>query len=494
MEKLKRTFSVVLFVLVLFSTFMSALLFGLKFVLEKENMIKLGDIYLRKDTNSNTENISNSTDNILNIIDSSDINAITNMLQNTNAADLLASMPDFNSLIGSVSDAGGGNDITESVGNLLGGTEANGIFGSISSIMGLIDFIQGDDGVVFWLFRIVGTDSLLTSEMMVEILNDPSIRESAEKYNISSANIDLFLRSKSSIRIKIESGFVYFDYFKNANSAKNWESTLHDNLLTRMNERKQDFSFLIGKAVESEDEKFIEMLENKIATCVVENMESPEDKINGTGAVQSYGSAKGVGNFSSNNENSAIISRPAHLLLRLAFSPNIAISTAIIALIFYTVLFFISSDVKTFFAELSAILILAGVLVAICSNIDGKLIGKYILSVNLDSVYHASVFLWIGIVIAAIGVCIIVALIIIKAVEDAKAKNAFKATQETIGNSEACVFTVQQINIVSKFGLQDLVFKDNPNQRQDGLIDYYGDGRGLMKQREFQNKKQDKKK
>ena len=142
MEKLKRTFSVVLFVLVLFSTFMSALLFGLKFVLEKENMIKLGDIYLRKDTNSNTnsntENIPNSTDNILNIIDSSDTNAITNMLQNTDAADLLANMPDFNSLIGSVSDAGGGNDITESVGNLLGGTETNGIFGSISSIMGLM--------------------------------------------------------------------------------------------------------------------------------------------------------------------------------------------------------------------------------------------------------------------------------------------------------------------------------------------------------------------
>ena len=176
------------------------------------------------------------------------------------------------------------------------------------------------------------------------------------------------------------------------------------------------------------------------------------------------------------------------------FSPLKYISIIFNRIYIFIILFFISSDVKTFFAELSAILILAGVLVAICSNIDGKLIGKYILSVNLDSVYHASVFLWIGIVIAAIGVCIIVALIIIKAVEDAKAKNAFKATQETIGNSEACVFTVQQINIVSKFGLQDLVFKDNPNQRQDGLSDYYGDGRGLMKQREFQNKKQDKKK
>ena len=37
--------------------------------------------------------------------------------------------------------------------------------------------------------------------------------------------------------------------------------------------------------------------------------------------------------------------------------------------------------------------------------------------------------------------------------------------------------------------LGDLVMKgENPNKRADGLVDYYGDGRGLQLQREYRER------
>ena len=333
-----------------------------------------------------------------------------------------------------------------------------GLSGLLSGFSTMMKVFKGEIGLVSLLLNYVDAERLLTVEMIDEALADPGVAPLYTASEQAGSQRQAFLHTKLASHITMEAAYAYFDSFRHEKTGEDWRARLQDSLVKVQDEREQDLSFLVGHAVGQEDRELVRALKLSLANSVVSHMSSPDAKANS-------------------------LSDGMQMLLGFFFSSRFFLVLLIIGLILMAMILVIhrAQGKPGGTMQFGVILTLSGLLLVLMVFFKNQLIGPFYHNTG-SGFYVMMIFVIVGLMMAAIG---ILTLVVPSFARRPRQKRGKKGQQV-----EEAVPSFGEIEAISRFGLSDLLFKqENPNRKSDGLVDYYGDGRGLAAQREYQKKK-----
>ena len=422
-------------------------------VLKKDNMMQIVDQYMSSESD---------TDSVYQILDAGDVNGINAVMMNDNLSAIMnyyGSIADMTAL----SDAGG-TEVSQ-----MGG----GLSGLLSGFGTMVKIVKGEYGLVSLMLNLVDAKTYLTTEVIDRALSagnpaqddpapeltesvppDESEADPTDAPDNENARKSAFLHTKLASHMTLEAAYVYYDYFRSETTAEDWQERLRASLDARLDEREQDLSFLIGHAITDEDRPLVDSLKTALTDAMIANMTPPEDK-------------------------AASLSAGTRLFLNLFFANGIVVTMFVFALILLALIFVISHNEGNGTLNFGLIFLFSGAILFVLRFMTNFVIGPFYTD---SGVGVMSSFAVVGVLFVAIGLAIFLAPGIIRKIRHRKVAKG--------SGSDTTVPSFGEIRAISEMGLGELVMNENnQRRREDGLIDYYDDGRGLDAQREYQKRK-----
>ena len=379
--------------------------------------------------------------NVIKAVDDADEAALTEMLSTGNLIPLLASAGNMTSFC-TLSD--------DSLNNL--NNSAYSGLGSILTAFKTVSAVaKGDYGFVSLLLNSVEADELLNEKNVETIIAE--ISEKSHNISADSNNAKAFLGTKLCAAVSVDAAFIYFNYF--AGTGPDGGDSCFEKLESEIEmialSRKNDLTVLLGRTATDDDAK---LFSESAANTLRKTMRTPSNMTSPGGA---------------------------RVLMGMFFSPTIGAVNAFFGVFVILFVFLLLKDPANSVTYLAIAFLLTAIITLFPGFLSDQIIGAfYSVSGAKDVADAGRFFLTAGI----FGGLALVAFLMKTLVFGKNRKVKFAQTSD--GN-----LTFDEIRLVNQMGLGDLAFKqtEKPEKRPDGLVDYYGDGRGLEAQREYFQKK-----
>ncbi|MBO4354164.1 MAG: hypothetical protein J5860_04410 [Clostridia bacterium] len=435
--------------------FVAGTVLSLHEIVKKDNVVDIVEQYLisanSADAPETTPDVNTSINDIYKLLDGGSAEDITSLLSD---GSILETLNGFYGLADMAQLSDGGFD--------LGDSTSVGTFGAFSNITSIFSMTQklisGDYGVISLLLNAVDAKKLVSSEVISAALNDGKTAAYFGENAPEAINISAFLKTKLVSELTVEAAFVYYDHFKKGYD-ENWKETLRSSIIEISDSRKQDFSILLGRGVTAEDGEMIASLQNALADSITGSMTPPDVK------AESF-------------------SNQVAALLGLFFSSGIVIVLMILFLVSFMLVLVINRDLIKSLMYMAGCLAVGGIPLVLMRNLNQYVIGGFYSKDAAGSgIRDAGVFMIVGLIYIAAGVATFIVLAIVKRAKE----QPYKIKHQKQNDSDT--ITLEDVRVINQMNLGDLVMKgENPNKREDGLVDYYGDGRGLQLQREYRER------
>lgn len=323
-----------------------------------------------------------------------------------------------------------------------------GLFG-LSRLSTIITFFRSKYGLISLMLNTVDTDKLFTRGMLQSALSDRSLAEYAAAVK---GDPDAFMNTPFVIGMTVRSAYVYFEH-PGAGSREETKKLVAEAVADAAGKHKEDFAVLFGRDLDAGDGPAIDALCGVFASRIAGNMVVPTEK-------------------------SASMKGATKALISVCTSSGFIFSTGFLALLTMLLLLVLLRSPRSTANYVGWSLLVSGAIVIALISCKDVIAGRLIAeSTGVRGNVGAS-FAVTGAVFCVVGLALLVTPAAYEAAKKRKNKLVLDINAETM--------TVSDIRVINEIGLGDIIInKENPNKRADGLVDYYGDGRGLDAQRAY---------
>lgn len=365
---------------------------------------------------------------------------------------------DFSNLLSGIGEVAGSNDSSV---DIPGFASITGQLGTVSTVIDLLSGNTSTMSIFEYLLGFVGAKDLFTKEMVQKATNGFEVDGEAINY----INIDYFMKSNLATHMVVELCYMNYSYISDRKVIETWDTDTTTTINGVLNEYEKDLQILINKDYEEIDKDDLSELKTRITLSTKELLPNPQEKLKSVNGI---------------------------IKIIIAF---IFTNSAIIYALGIVLLFFVFTILLTFRVDKSIIyyaiggLISAGSIFTIGFLIRNLLV-KYLSVDKIANVITNDGFNQISIIMASISAGLFLLLIIITLIR----RGGVRIVKRT--STRADVPDGETLQVMSSLGiLQDINDKDKTQQQQNtSIVDYYGDGRGLKAQKDWQNKYNNNKK
>lgn len=358
------------------------------------------------------------------------------------------SLGDINDIFNQI--AGGNIDLSGLLGQLgnIGEVDlSSGAIGGLSgitSLSGLLNGFKTSETIFDFFLRFIGAKDLFTKEM---------VKKAIDGMEIDDLNIDYFMKSSLSNHMIVELCYLYYGYISDKSVINTWDADREKVISEVIEEYKKDFAILLNKDYSDIDEEVIVDIKSKLKMSIMEMMPSAQEKVNS-------------------------MSKIVRTIIGFVFTDVLAkFIIGIVLLLFIIVLLYQKSFKKTS-ASYAVVAIFSGLAVALIGYFSKNMIAKKLPAEKLNLFITNEGFIYVGIIIILIGIAFIVLNIISRKIDkNRKSNTAIKTTSVEVPDS-------QTLEVMGSLGMFNNMIGDMKGESK--IVDYYGDGRGLKEQKEWQ--------
>lgn len=425
--------------LLLFISFLSiytmGIFLGLNKLAQKDNINKIVDTCVHSVTYEELEQVSKETsDNpdssnleIEGYDSLGDINEIFNQIAggNIDLQALLNGLNNFNNI------------------DSLGGIDSG--LGDITSVASLVSGFKSSETIFDFFLRFIGAKDLFTKDM---------VKKACKGLEIDDINIDYFMKSNLSNHMVVELCYLYYDYISDKSVINTWDKDSEEIISSVIEDNEKDFAIILNKKYSDIDSETLNTLKTKLKSTTLEMMPSPQDKVNS-------------------------MSKVVKLIIGFVFT-NILVKfcIGIIALFFILSIVYHKNFIKASMIY-GTITLIGGALIYLTGLLLQNFISKKLPEEKLSMFTTSQGFTYTGIIMLGIGITVLIISLILNKVFSHKSRTkGVKTTSVDVPDSET-------LTVMSSLGMFNNSFGDLKGENK--IVDYYGDGRGLKEQKEWQS-------
>ena len=407
-------------------------LFAVNTVLKKDHLAEIIVQYYAKDGSERVKNA-------YSLLDEGDPAVLKEALADGSVAAALASLPGLEEF----ERLSEGSSVFDSLQNY------GGLFSGVSS---LVKVINGDYTVVSVALRAAEASSLVTSEAVLRAMDEAGIPVPDPAF--LAAGINAFLHTRLAAGLTASLAYRYYDELAGRG---NDAGALYEELYSAVVSRPRDVLLLCSGAGAELDAETNRRFAASLAQTLMTFSPPPGSKT---------------------------VSPGVKTLLGMVFSYKMAFVWLFLGSLNIAVVWLLLRDGSAAVSRWGVSFIICGVATAALGLLKRRIIGEFFTSSRYFALDHA--FFIVGGLFALFGIALCAG----AAAYDGSGRRSAPPKTYTQSN----VLTASEVEIISRFGLSDLVMSNEVEKmrRPDGTVDYYGDGRGLEAQREFLRKQKER--